>query len=37
MSRYLDDIESLYNQKEGSPLPDALRQAARQNRKSKKK
>ena len=37
MSRYLDDIESLYNQKEGTPLPDALHQAARQNRKNKKK
>ena len=37
MSRYLDDIEALYHQKEGEPLPDSLRQKARQNRKDKKK
>lgn len=36
MSRYLDDIEALYNQKEGSPLPAGLREQARQNRKKKK-
>ena len=37
MSRYLDDIEALYNQKEGTPLPASLRQEARQNRTNKKK
>jgi hypothetical protein len=37
MSRYLDDIEALYTQKEGTPLPDSLRKAARKNRKNKKK
>ncbi len=37
MSRYLDDIEALYTQKEGTPLPKALREQARQNRESKKK
>ena len=37
MSRYLDDIEALYGQKEGAPLPDSLRKAARQNRKNKQK
>jgi hypothetical protein len=37
MNRYLDDIEALYTQKEGTPLPKALREQARQNRESKKK
>lgn len=37
MSRYLDDIEALYTQKEGTPLPENLRREARQNRKSHKK
>ncbi|MBR2145737.1 MAG: hypothetical protein IJ956_09380 [Akkermansia sp.] len=37
MSRYLDDIEALYTQKEGSPLPRSLREQARQNRNNKKK
>ena len=37
MSRYLDDIEALCNQKEGSPLPASLRDAARKNRKKHKK
>ncbi len=37
MSRYLDDIEALYNQKEGTPLPESMRQAARQKRKENKK
>lgn len=37
MSQYLDDIESLYTQKEGTPLPRALREQARKNRESKKK
>lgn len=37
MSRYLDDIEALYTQKEGTPLPRALREQARQNRENKTK
>lgn len=37
MSRYLDDIEALYCQKEGAPLPGKLRQEARRNRKLKAK
>ena len=37
MSRYLDDIEALYNQKEGTPLPASLRQTARQNHTTRKK
>ena len=37
MSRYLDDIEALYTQKEGTPLPAALRQSVRQKRTPKKK
>ena len=37
MSRYLDDIESLYSQKEGTPLPKALREQAKKNREEKKK
>ena len=37
MSRYLDDIEALYGQQEGAPLPDSLRKTARQNRKDKQK
>ena len=37
MSRYLDDIEALYTQKEGSPLPEALRRRARENHENKKK
>ncbi|MBR1982589.1 MAG: hypothetical protein IKA23_07550 [Akkermansia sp.] len=36
MSRYLDDIEALYQQDEGAPLPESLRRQARQNRTSKK-
>ena len=35
MSRYLDDIESLHSQKEGAPLPEALRKEARRNREKK--
>ena len=37
MSRYLDDIEALYTQKEGTPLPAALRQSVRKKRTPKKK
>ena len=37
MSRYLDDIEALYTQAEGAPLPRSLREQARQNRRNKKK
>lgn len=37
MSRYLDDIEALYGQKEGAPLPDSLRKAARKKHNDKKK
>ena len=37
MSRYLDDIEALYTQAEGAPLPRSLREQARQNRNKKKK
>ena len=37
MSRYLDDIEALYQLKEGSPLPESLRTQARENRKKKQK
>lgn len=37
MSRYLDDIEALYCQKEGTELPENLRRQARQNRKNKQK
>lgn len=37
MSRYLDDIEALYTQAEGSALPRSLRDQARQNRKNKQK
>ncbi len=37
MSRYLDDIEALYTQKEGAPLPQSLRRQAQQNRKKQEK
>lgn len=37
MSRYLDDIEALYQLKEGSPLPESLRTQARENRTRKQK
>ncbi len=37
MSRYLDDIEALYTQEEGAPLPRELREQARKNRQDKKK
>ena len=32
MSRYLDDIEALHRQEEGTPLPQHLRRQARENR-----
>lgn len=35
MSRYLDDIEALYTQKEGAPLPPSLRRQAQENRNTK--
>lgn len=37
ISRYLDDIEALYTQAEGAPLPRSLREQAHQNRNKKKK
>ena len=37
MSRYLDDIEALYQQEEGTPLPRHLRRQAHDNHKQKKK
>ena len=35
ISRYLDDIEALFTQEEGRPLPRHLREQARQNREHK--
>ncbi len=37
ISRYLDDIEALYTQEEGAPLPRSLRDQARQNHNNRKK
>lgn len=37
MSRYLDDIEALYTQKEGASLPKTLKEQARQNLENRRK